>query len=71
MGYLSKVDYRILCDNVDWNNMQSMSRKNFSIRDLNKRLFLPQRDEAVIAKFKSCKNYESAANCDILTVYRA
>lgn len=52
MAYLSKVDYRILCDNVDWNNMQSMSRKNFSIRDLNKRLFLPQRDEAVIAEIQ-------------------
>ena len=52
MGYLSKVDYRILCDNVDWNNMQSMSRKKFSIRDLNKRLFLPQRDEAVIAEIQ-------------------
>ena len=53
MGYLSKVDYRILCDNVDWDNMQSMSQQNFSIRDLNKRLFLPQRDEAVISKLKN------------------
>lgn len=52
MGYLSKVDYRILCDNVDWSHMQSMSHKNLSIRDLNKRLFLPQRDEAVISELK-------------------
>lgn len=52
MGYLSKVDYRILCDNVDWDNMQSLSQKNFSIRDLNKRLFLPQRDEAVISEIQ-------------------
>lgn len=52
MGYLSKVDYRILCDNVDWDNMQSMSEQNLSIRDLNKRLFLPQRDEAVISELK-------------------
>lgn len=52
MGYLSRVDYRILCDNVDWDNMQSMSEQNLSIRDLNKRLFLPQRDEAVISKLK-------------------
>lgn len=52
MGYLSKVDYRILCDNVDWENMQSMSEQNLSIRDLNKRLFLPQRDEAVISEIK-------------------
>ena len=52
MGYLSKVDYGILCDNVDWSHMQSMSHKNLSIRDLNKRLFLPQRDEAVISELK-------------------
>ena len=52
MGYLSKVDYRILCDNVDWENMQSVSEQSLSIRDLNKRLFLPQRDEAVISELK-------------------
>lgn len=52
MGYLSRVDYRILCDNVDWDNMQTVSKQNLSIRDLNKRLFLPQRDEAVISELK-------------------
>ncbi len=52
MGYLSKVDYRIFCDNVDWDNMRSLSEQNLSIRDLNKRLFLPQRDEAVIDELK-------------------
>ena len=52
MGYLSRVDYRILCDNVDWDNMESLSRQNLTIRDLNKRLFLPQRDEAVISELQ-------------------
>jgi superfamily II DNA or RNA helicase len=52
MGYLAKVDYRILCDNVDWDNMERMSKQNLSIRDLNKRLFLPQRDEAVISEIR-------------------
>ena len=52
LGHLSKVDYRILCDNVDWDNMQNVSEQNLSIRDLNKRLFLPQRDEAVITELK-------------------
>lgn len=52
MGFLSQVDYRILCDNVDWDNMQKISKKKLSIRDLNKRLFLPQRDEAVVSKLK-------------------
>lgn len=52
MGFLAKVDYRILCDNVDWKNMENMSKQRLSIRDLNKRLFLPQRDEAVISEIK-------------------
>ena len=52
MGYLSKVDYRILCDNVDWNNIPSISKKRLTIRDLNKRLFMPQRDEAVISELQ-------------------
>lgn len=52
LGYLSKVDYRILCDNVDWEKIQDISKKQLTIRDLNKRLFMPQRDEAVIAKLK-------------------
>lgn len=47
-GFLAKVDYRVFCDNIDWDNMQSISQKSLSIRDLNKRLFLPQRDDAVI-----------------------
>jgi len=52
MGYLAKVDYRILCDNVDWDKMEHMSKQRLSIRDLNKRLFLPQRDEAVISEIQ-------------------
>lgn len=52
MGYLSQVDYRILCDNLDWDNMGQLSKQNLSIRDLNKRLFLPQRDDAVISQLQ-------------------
>lgn len=55
MGYLAKVDYRIFCDNVDWDQVTNLAKKKISIRDLNKRLFLPQRDEAVIAEIrKAC-----------------
>jgi superfamily II DNA or RNA helicase len=52
MGYLSKVDYRIMCDNVDWEIVHTASRQKLSVRDLNKRLFLPQRDEAVITEIQ-------------------
>ena len=52
MGYLAKVDYRIFCDNVNWEEVASLSRKRITIGDLNKRLFLPQRDDAVIEEIK-------------------
>jgi len=48
MGYLARVDYRLMCDNIDWEEVPRLAKKSLSIRDLNKRLFLPQRDDAVI-----------------------
>ena len=50
LGFLSQVDYRLYCDNIDWAAIPSISRERLSIRDLNKRLFLPQRDEAVMTE---------------------
>lgn len=46
-GYLANVNYRLLNDNVDWDFVQSHSENGYSIKDLNKRLFIPQRDEAI------------------------
>ncbi len=48
LGFLAEVDYRILCDNIRWEEMPHLSKSHLSISDLNKRLFLPQRDEAAI-----------------------
>jgi superfamily II DNA or RNA helicase len=50
MGYLAKVDYRLMCDNINWDKLSNLAGRRFSIRDLNKRLFLPQRDDAVISR---------------------
>jgi len=50
MGYLAKVDYRLMCDNIDWEAIPKLAKKSLSIRDLNKRLFLPQRDDAVLSE---------------------
>ncbi len=52
LGYLSQVDYRIFCDNVNWEEVPKLANSKVSIKDLNKRLFLPQRDEAVIGALK-------------------
>lgn len=67
MGYLSKVDYRIFCDNVDWDNMKSMSKQRLSIKDLNKRLFLPQRDEAVIAEIQHVVKHISSPHIAVFS----
>lgn len=50
MGYLAQVDYRLYCDNINWETVPKLSKQRFTIRDLNKKLFMPQRDEAVISE---------------------
>jgi superfamily II DNA or RNA helicase len=52
-GYLAKVDYRLFCDNLDWDLVNSKSSKSYTIRDLNTRLFLPERDEKIISEIKN------------------
>lgn len=47
-GYLAEVDYRLFVDDLDWDFVESMSEQGYTLRDLNSRLFLPQRDEVVI-----------------------
>lgn len=46
-GYLANVNYRMFDDNVDWDFVRSHSENGYSIKDLNKRLFIPQRDESI------------------------
>lgn len=43
-GFLSEVDYRMFGDNLDWTLVQRMSRYNYSLSQLNKKLILPTRD---------------------------
>jgi superfamily II DNA or RNA helicase len=47
LGYLSEVRYRLFADNIDWNFVPKISEHNYTIKDLNARLFLPERDEAI------------------------
>ena len=44
-GFLSEVDYRLLGDNLDWHFVQSESRFNYALSQLNKKLIIPVRDE--------------------------
>lgn len=47
LGYLAGVHYRMFSDNIDWDFVHQKSNHNYTIKDLNKRLFVPERDDAI------------------------
>ena len=51
MGILSPYHYFGCFDNVDYSNIK-MKGNNYDIRDLEKALIIPERDEAIILKWK-------------------
>ncbi|PZS27966.1 MAG: restriction endonuclease subunit R, partial [Pseudonocardiales bacterium] len=51
-GYLVKVDYRMFVDDLDWDFVRSMSEHGYSIKELNKALFLPQRDDEIVDQLR-------------------
>lgn len=55
-GFLSQVDYRLFLDQLDWDAVREASEYGLSLGDLNHRLFLPQRDEAVIDTLREAWN---------------
>jgi superfamily II DNA or RNA helicase len=44
-GFLCEADYRLLADNIDWEVVRSRSHNKYSIRQLNRLLLIPTRDE--------------------------
>lgn len=51
-GHLSAVDYRLFVDNLDWDVVRSTSEYGYSLKELNRALFLPQRDEVIVDRFR-------------------
>lgn len=49
-GHLAPVDYRLFCDNINWDEIPSLSENEYSIKELNRRLFLPERDDKLISE---------------------
>lgn len=47
-GYLAQVDYKVFVDNIDWHLVKERSEVGYTLKELNSKLFLPQRDEAVL-----------------------
>ena len=44
-GYLSDVDYRLIADDLDWDFIQQKSKYKYSLKQLNKKLLIPERDD--------------------------
>lgn len=59
-GFLAEVDYRMLTDGVDWDEITMMSRQGLTIQDLNAKLIMPDRDLAIVEKFAG--HFESLEN---------
>lgn len=49
-GFLAKVEYHLNNDNIDENWISENSRKGHTIKQLNKKIFLPERDETICEK---------------------
>ncbi|MFI8827328.1 DEAD/DEAH box helicase family protein [Streptomyces sp. NPDC053431] len=46
-GYLAQVDYRLFVDDIDWDIVREASDHSYGLAELNAKLFIPQRDEAI------------------------
>jgi len=46
-GFLAKVQYVVYDDHVDWDTVHRLSREGLTIRDLNRRLWVPERENRI------------------------
>jgi superfamily II DNA or RNA helicase len=68
-GYLAEVDYRMLTDELDWEEVALRSREGLTVRDLNRLLVLPERDVAVGEVVAS--HYQKKGNARTLVFCRS
>ena len=50
MGYLSNTDYEMFTDSIDWDYIENNLDKHISIKELNRTLFVPERDLSISEK---------------------
>lgn len=66
-GYLAKVDYRMMLDDIDWDEIRLLSKQGLTVKDLNTKLYIPERDigmiEEVSQVIKKTKNASTLVFC--------
>lgn len=58
-GYLSDVDYRLMADDLDWEEIQDLSKHRYSIAQLNRKLIIPVRDMEAARLIRTTMDDES------------
>jgi superfamily II DNA or RNA helicase len=51
-GFLSKVDYRMYTDNIDWERLGTLKGEKFTPKKINRTLFITNWDDAVVLELK-------------------
>jgi superfamily II DNA or RNA helicase len=66
-GFLAAVDYRMLTDGVDWEEVSRASKQGLTVSDLNRHLLVPERDigmvETICSKVAELENLRALAFC--------
>jgi superfamily II DNA or RNA helicase len=52
-GYLAQIEYHMLTDGIDWEEISRLSRQGLTIKDLNHHLLMPDRDLAMVDQVAS------------------
>ena len=47
-GFLAEVDYQMMLDGIDWEEIRRLSVQGLTVRDLNQTLYVPERDLGMI-----------------------
>ena len=47
-GFLAKVDYEMMLDSIDWDEIRLLSEQGLTVKDLNTTLYVPERDLGLI-----------------------
>ena len=70
-GYLAEVDYLMLTDDIDWDDIYNRSINGYTIKDLNQRLYVPERDlsmvEEIVNTIKVTNNAKVLVFCRSIT----
>lgn len=68
-GFLAEVDYQMMIDGIDWEEIRSLSIQGLTVRDLNQRLYVPERDLGMVEMI--CDTIRATDNPQVLVFCRS